>query len=82
VEVPSELMQYALTGSLSAGIAFGIIKTQLRNTMSYEAHREICAKERAETNKALNQLFDAQKDAHGMIKEIHGYLKAKNGGGL
>jgi hypothetical protein len=60
----------------------GDIVEVLRNTMSYEAHREICAKERAETNKALNQLFDAQKDAHGMIKEIHGYLKAKNGGGL
>jgi hypothetical protein len=66
----------------SAGASFGIIKTRLNGTMTYGKHREICDKERAITNAALQKLQEMQVEMHGMIKEIHGYMRAKNGGTL
>ena len=63
-------------------VAFGVLKGKLYNYMTYDKHREICAAERKETKESLQQLFVAQKETHGMIKEIHGYIRAKNGGSL
>jgi len=82
MDISSDMATWAVSGIASAGVAFGVIKTQLRNTMTYEKHREICEKERTETNRVLDKLFDSQRELHGMIKEIHGFLKAKNGGNL
>ena len=82
VEVNPDVAVWCVSGVLSAGIAFGVVKGRLYNYMTYDKHREICALERKETNKKLELLFTAQKEEHGMIKEIHGYLKAKNGGVL
>lgn len=72
----------AMTVIASGGVAFGLVKGKMYNYMTYDKHRAICETERKETNEALGKLFEAQKEAHGMIKEIHGYLKGKNGGSL
>jgi hypothetical protein len=82
MELSPETAVIIVSGTVSAGIAFGIVKGKLYNYITYEKHREICAKERGQTSEALDKLFASQKEAHGMIKEIHGFLKAKNGGQL
>ena len=61
-------------------VAFGVVKGKMYNYMSHGEHRDICAKERAETNRIHDKLFAAQAETRDMVKEIHGYLKAKNGG--
>lgn len=79
MDVTNDFVVLGISSIVSASVAFGVLKTRIQHTVTYEKHREICAKEREETSVALNKLFEAQKDMHGLIKEIHGYLKAKNG---
>jgi hypothetical protein len=66
----------------SALIAFGVVKGKLHNFITYNEHRKLCAAERSETNRINDKLFAAQAETRDMVKEIHGYLKAKNGGKL
>ena len=82
MDIGGETITWGVSMVLSAGVAFGILKGKMYNYITYEKHREICAKEREETNRVLSKLYDAEKETHGMIKEIHGYLKAKNNGKL
>lgn len=82
MEISSDILTWGVSGAVSAGIAFGVIKTQLHNTVTYEKHREICQREREVTSKAIQELHDRTTEVLGMVKEIHGYLKAKNGGQL
>ena len=82
MQIDTDIAVWAGSAVLSAGIAFGIVKGKLYNYMTYEKHRDICAAERKQTTEVLEKLFSAQKEEHGMIKEIHGYIKAKNGGTL
>jgi hypothetical protein len=82
MEIGDGLIQWGVSGILSGGIAFGIIKGRISNLMTFNTHREICEKERAKTDTALSEIRESQKDIHGMIKEIHGYLKATHGGSL
>ena len=77
-----DTLSLIVTGALSAGVAFGIVKGKMYNYMTYDKHRDICDKERGRTTEVESKLFDAQREMLGMIKEIHGYLKAKNGGSL
>ena len=63
-------------------VAFGVVKGKLYNYITHEQHRDICSKERTETNRVHDKLFKAQEETRDMVKEIHGYLKAKNGGVL
>lgn len=77
-----DFVTWAVGGALSAGVAFGIVKTQLHNKVGYEQHREMCRKEREESNRVAERVFDKLDDCTKMISEIHGYLKAKNGGNL
>lgn len=82
MDISPDIATWAVSGAASAGIAFGIIKTQMRNVMTYENHRTICEKERQKTDRVLENVFENQREMHGMIKEIHGFIKAKNGGNL
>ena len=82
MDLSPEIALSAGTVIASAGIAFGIVKGRLYNYMTYDRHREICESERKKTTDSLDKLFDLNRETLGMIKEIHGYLKAKNGGGL
>jgi len=62
--------------------AFGVVKGKMYNFMTHDQHRQICSKEREETTRVQDKLFKAQAETRDMVKEIHGYLKAQNGGSL
>ena len=66
----------------AALVAFGVVKGKMLNYVDYEAHRKICLKEREETTRINDKLFLAQQETRDMVKEIHGFLKAQNGGRL
>jgi len=80
MEVSSDLVTWGVSAMFGGGMALRVVKTQIKNTMTYETHRQICSKERIERNRMLDKLFDAQKETYGLIKELHGHIKAKNGG--
>lgn len=77
--VDTEWIHFGITGILSAGIAFGVLKS---SSLTKDEHKNICDSERKKTEEHLNRLYDTQGKTFGMVKEIHGYLKAKNGGNL
>ena len=82
MEVSPEIITTGVASILAAGVAFGIVKGKMYNYVTYDKHREICNDERARADIKFNKLFEAQTESRDMIKEIHGYLKAKNGGSL
>lgn len=77
-----QLLIMAIPVAVAGLVAFGVVKGKMYNFVSHDQHREICSKERQETNRIQDKLFKAQAETRDMVKEIHGYLKAQNGGQL
>jgi hypothetical protein len=67
-----------LSGAAGAGVA----KVAMKNYVDWPSHREICTQKRLEAENKIDTIADKQQEIFGMIKEIHGYIKAKNGTGL
>ncbi len=66
----------------AGGVAWGTVKYKLYNKIGYREHGEICSKATTPIMDKINTIETRQADIIGMIKEIHGYLKAQNGGSL
>lgn len=82
MDVSTEFLAQSGGALFTIGVAWGIVKSSLRNKVSYGSHSEICDKVQEAVKADIADLRQKAADSYGMIKEIHGYIKAKNGGQL
>jgi len=82
MEIGSDLLTWGVSGLISVGIAFGMMKGALSNKVDYNTHRDICATQKRETLDEIRELRNDQKTMLTMLSVIQGYLRKENGGQL
>ena len=82
MQIETGLITWGGSGLLAVAVAVGVVKGKMSEYMTFKTHRDICEKERIETDKNLKEIRENMISMHGKINEIHGYLKAMHGGTL
>jgi hypothetical protein len=80
--VSPDIAYYSIAGLVGAGAAFGMLKAKVKESMTFQQHSKLCAAEREETRKQLEDFRCTLNETAQMVAQIHGYLKGMNGGSL
>jgi hypothetical protein len=72
--VPTDIAFYAGSGFISAGVAYGILKVKVSQAITYQQHAKLCAAEREDTRKQLEDFRSTLHETAQKVSEIHGYL--------
>jgi hypothetical protein len=69
-------------GLLTGGATFGALRSRIMQAMTYGKHREICDHVQAGVKEEIKDLSTKLGETHTLVREIHAFLRGRNGGQL
>jgi hypothetical protein len=82
MNLPVDIAYYSVAGLVGAGVAVGTLKTKVSQAVTYQQHAKLCAAEREDTRKQLEDFRSTLHETAQKVSEIHGYLAGLKGGSL